>query len=99
MIAVKGSIDLYKDDPTYGTGFRGDMEATLKFASVAINATIQLGKIGPSDQPNETGSDYRYFFVDIGARWGVGGLPIPGVGAIAFMVSVEVSTEIWIGSM
>ena len=84
VIAVKGSIELYKDDPTYGTGFRGDMEATLKFASVAINATIQLGKIGPSDQPTETGSDYRYFFIDIGARWGVGGLPIPGVGAIAF---------------
>lgn len=84
VMEVKGSIDIYKEHVEYGTGFRGDIAATLKFASVAINATVQMGKIGDSDPVNETNSNYRYFFIDIGARWGAGGLPIPGVGAVAF---------------
>lgn len=84
VMSVNGTVNLYKEDATYGTGFRGDLEASLKFASIAINATIQLGKIGDTDPTDETGSNYRYFFIDIGARWGVGGLPIPGVGAVAF---------------
>jgi hypothetical protein len=84
VMSVVGTVNLYKEDAVYGTGFRGDLEASLKFASIAINATIQLGKIGDTDPTDETGSNYRYFFIDIGARWGVGGLPIPGVGAVAF---------------
>ncbi len=84
VMSITGTVNLYKEDATYGTGFRGDLEANLKFASIAINATIQLGKIGDSDPTDETDGNYRYFFIDIGARWGVGGLPIPGVGAVAF---------------
>ena len=84
VIAVTGEIELFKDDAKYGTGFRGTMDANLKFASIGIKATIQLGKMGESDQPAESGQNYRYFFIDISARWGVGGLPIPGVGAFAF---------------
>ena len=84
VMSITGTVNLYKEDPIYGTGFRGDLWATLKFASIAIKATIQLGKIGDTDPSDETANNYRYFFIDIGARWGAGGLPIPGVGAIAF---------------
>lgn len=83
VMHIIGDITIYKDDAEFGTGFRGDMSAAMKFVSLAITATIQLGKIGDSDQPEETASNYRYFFVDIGARFGAG-LPLPGVPAVAF---------------
>lgn len=83
IMSVDGIIDLYKEDPTFGNGFRGDIDATLKIASVAVKATIQAGKMGDGDPVEENGSNYRYWFVDLSVKWAAGGLPIPGVGALA----------------
>jgi len=83
VIKLKGEIEIYKSDPVYGTGFRGDIKATVKAIGVAIQATLQAGKVG-SDPDAENNTNYRYFFCDISARWSKGGLPLPGVPAIAF---------------
>lgn len=81
VIDLEGTIDLYKEDPTFGTGFRGDISATVKVIGVAIDATLQVGKIGNGFQENA--NNYRYWFADISARWQVG-LVVPGAPAIAF---------------
>ncbi|MBO6515746.1 MAG: hypothetical protein JJ975_04265 [Bacteroidia bacterium] len=81
VIDLEGKIDLYKEDPTFGTGFRGDISATVKVIGVAIDATLQVGKIGDGNQENA--NNYRYWFADISARWSVG-LVVPGAPAIAF---------------
>jgi TANFOR domain-containing protein len=81
VIDLEGKIDLYKEDPTFGTGFRGDISATVKVIGVAIDATLQVGKIGNGIQENA--NNYRYWYADISARWSVG-LVVPGAPAIAF---------------
>ncbi|MCB9244816.1 MAG: hypothetical protein H6606_00170 [Flavobacteriales bacterium] len=80
-IDLQGSIDIYQGNETYGTGFRGDISATVKVIGVAIDATLQVGKMGNSNTENN--SNYRYWFADISARWTTG-LIVPGAPAIAF---------------
>lgn len=81
VIKLDGEIDLYKDDPTYGTGFRGDISATVSIIGVAIDATLQVGKIG--DGLLENNENYRYWYADLSARFSTG-LVVPGAPAIAF---------------
>lgn len=83
VMTVNGMIQLYKEDPTYGTGFRGDLNVTMKMG-IVVTGVIQVGKIGDGNPQNESANNYRYFMIDIAAKWTMGGLPIPGVGAVAF---------------
>lgn len=78
---LAGQIDLYKEHQVFGTGFRGDISATVKVIGVAIDATLQVGKIGNGNQNNA--NNYRYWFADISARWSAG-LVVPGAPAFAF---------------
>ncbi len=81
VIDLVGEIALYKDDATYGNGFRGDISATVSVIGVAIDATLQVGKIGDGVQENN--QNYRYWFADISARFQTG-IVVPGAPAIAF---------------
>jgi hypothetical protein len=83
VMKMLGSIEIYKSDPVYGTGFRGDIEATVKSIGIAIGATLQAGKMGTNPDA-EDNTNYRYFMCDISVRWSKGGIPLPGVPAIAF---------------
>lgn len=82
VISVDGKIELYKEHDEYGTGFRGDLKATM-FKSLTIDGVIQVGKIGEGNSQSENASNYRYFMIDIAARWNVG-VPIPGANVVAF---------------
>jgi hypothetical protein len=78
--AIKGEIEWYKNDPTFGKGFRGKVSISIsglkKVASggLGIDALAQFGKK----------DDYKYFFVDILAKFDpgidLGGLAIRGLG-------------------
>lgn len=54
---VVGSIDIYQEDPTYGNGFRGHVEATINMTGTAIELTLQAGKTIGNDP-------FRYFYFD-----------------------------------
>jgi len=82
VLSVDGTIVLYKEHIEFGTGFRGDLKATM-FKSLTIEGMIQVGKIGEGNPQNENASNYRYFMIDIAARWNVG-VPIPGANIVAF---------------
>jgi TANFOR domain-containing protein len=82
VMNVDGTLALYNEDPKYGTGFRGDLKATM-FKSLTIDGMIQVGKIGEGNSQGENASNYRYFMIDIAARWNAG-IPIPGANAVAF---------------
>ncbi len=50
-IQIKGLVDIKDDDPVYGDGFYGELEAT--FNSINVKATAWFGK-----------TDFRYWYVD-----------------------------------
>ena len=75
-VSIRGSVAFYRNDPTYGNGFRGTVQAHF-VRIVEIAATVQFGSIaGPPA--------YRYWYVD--ARAVVeGGIPVfSGVGIYGF---------------
>jgi len=50
--SIKGALSLYNEDPTFGNGFRGAVEA--RFSDIAVSCTAQFG--------NKDG--LRYWYVD-----------------------------------
>ena len=74
-VKIKGSVEFYRNDITYGNGFKGNLEA--KFTTPKI--TIQAGAIFGNTKyiPNNTGGGFKYWMVQAQV-----GLPAPGIAFI-----------------
>jgi hypothetical protein len=74
-VKVLGYIKLYRDDPTYGSGFRGAVRADI-LQRITITSTVQFGQV----------SGFRYFYVDAkgifnpGIAFGTTGVGFYGLG-------------------
>ncbi|MBL7998939.1 MAG: hypothetical protein JNL32_09920, partial [Candidatus Kapabacteria bacterium] len=76
-VRARGRVNFYNNDNTYGTGFRGEVNAT--FAKlVEIRSVVQFGS-----KPVSAGSatTFRYWYVDALATWDKG-FPVPGVPGV-----------------
>jgi hypothetical protein len=74
VVQITGSIVFYHDDPTYGNGFLGQLQAVFLDA-VQVNATALFGSV----------SGYRYWYVDASTLFPNPGVVIfPGVGFYGF---------------
>ncbi len=65
---IEGTLDIYSEDQTYGNGFRGSLDATVKMTNTSIAVTLQVGKtLGQNS--------FRYFYfdalVDLGDNLGI----------------------------
>ncbi len=77
-LTIKGSVEFYKQDPAYGNGFKGDLQA--KFTT--LNTSIQAGAIFGNTKyiPGNAGNGFKYWKVEAQVN-----LPAPG---IVFMTGV-----------
>ena len=70
-IAINGSVGIRENDPTYGDGFKGELQAQFKVPATTVTALAEFGKV----------DDYNYWSVQAGVTLPT---PIPLAGAIAF---------------
>lgn len=70
-VVIDGEINIRKDDPVYGNGFKGALKADFKVPVAQVDAIAEFGKV----------NNYRYWRVEAGAKFET---PIPLGGAIAF---------------
>ncbi|HLP18265.1 MAG TPA: hypothetical protein VK470_18545, partial [Bacteroidota bacterium] len=74
-VKIAGGVRLYREDPVFGSGFRGTVRADF-LQKVAITSTVQFGKV----------SGFRYFYVDAkgafnrGIPFGTTGVAFYGFG-------------------
>lgn len=71
-LTIKGNVTFYKKDPTYGNGFKGELQA--KFTT--LNMAIQAGAIFGNTKyiPNNVGNGFKYWKVEAQVT-----LPPPGI--------------------
>ncbi|MEJ7693427.1 hypothetical protein [Daejeonella sp.] len=77
-LTINGSVEFYRQDPAYGNGFKGDLQA--KFTT--LNTSIQAGAIFGNTKyiPGNVGNGFKYWKVEAQVN-----LPPPG---IVFMTGV-----------
>jgi len=63
-VSIVGSITFYRNDPVFGNGFRGAVQAKI-IQMIDVTVTVQFGKV----------STYRYFYIDAKAIFSPG-IPI-----------------------
>lgn len=98
-VSIAGNVGLYREDPVFGSGFRGAVRADI-LKRISVTSSIQFGNV----------RGFRYFYVDAkgafhpgiafgttgvgfygfgGGFWwnmrreGTGDLPVPGASAVA----------------
>ncbi len=59
-VTLDGSVHLYSGDPTYGTGYKGTIQATFNSIKLQITSRLQFGST--AYQNNNT--TFRYWYVD-----------------------------------
>ena len=78
---VAGQLSFYEEHPTYGSGFRGQVNMEVKGVDAVIGAVAQFGK---KPKPNAPTENYKYFFIDAMVNFdegiGPGALKIKGFG-------------------
>lgn len=74
IVEIKGGVKIYDNDPVYGSGFAGAIQANFA-QQVMVKATAQFGSV----------NDYRYWYVDASCAF-TPGIPIwnTGVGFYGF---------------
>jgi hypothetical protein len=74
-VKIAGGVNFYREDPIFGTGFRGAVRADF-LQKISVTSTVQFGKVG----------GYRYFYVDAkgmfrqGIPFGTTGVGFYGLG-------------------
>jgi hypothetical protein len=74
-VKVQGELTFYREDPVFGSGFRGAVNADI-LKRIAVTSTLQFGQV----------SGFRYFYVDAkgmfnpGIAFGTTGVGFYGVG-------------------
>lgn len=71
---IKGKVDFYHNDATFGNGFKGSVEATFPAVSLGIASTIQFGSV----------SGFKYWYVDAMADLGQAGVVLGSTGMSIF---------------
>lgn len=71
---VKGKVDFYNNDATFGNGFKGSVEATFPAISIGIASTIQFGSV----------HNFKYWYVDAMADLGQAGVVLGSSGLSIF---------------
>lgn len=71
---VKGQVDFYNNDATFGSGFKGKVEATFPAISIGIASTIQFGSV----------HNFKYWYVDAMADLGQAGVVLGSSGLSIF---------------
>ncbi len=75
VLKVKGFIQFYNGDATYGDGFKGAIQAVFPSLSVEIDAALQIGNV----------NKYNYWYVDAMVDFGKTGIPMfPSTAAYGF---------------
>ena len=75
VLKVKGFIQFYNGDATYGDGFKGAIQAIFPSLSVEIDAALQIGNV----------NSYSYWYVDALIDFGKTGIPMfPSIAAYGF---------------
>ncbi len=72
---IKGSIEIFNQDETFGNGFRGSVEATLRGLGAKVGVTVQFGKTLANK------GNFKYWYFDAMANFGNTGINIPGTAA------------------
>lgn len=72
-VKVKGALNLFSNDPTFGNGFRGAVQATF-VEKLLVGATAQFGAV----------NDHRYWYVDARALLPAGAPLFTGFGVYGF---------------
>lgn len=72
-VKMRGALSLYSNDPTYGNGFRGTVDATF-LEKVTVAATAQFGSL----------QNHRYWYVDAKAMMPAGIPIVTGAGIYGF---------------
>lgn len=79
-VSIDGTLQFRNDDPVYGNGFKGTLNASFKAPSIGISA---LAEFGNTNYLNN-GATYRYWRVEAAAKF-TAGLPfLPGVAFYGF---------------
>lgn len=79
-VEIEGSVAFYRRDPTFGTGFRGQLRANF-VKMLQVSATMQFG----SKPISASGSaEFRYWYVDARATLSSGIMVFSGVGIYGF---------------
>ena len=75
VLKVKGFIQFYNGDATYGDGFKGAIQAIFPSLSVEIDAALQIGNV----------NSFSYWYVDAMVDFGKTGIPMfPSTAAYGF---------------
>ncbi len=75
VLKVKGFIQFYNGDATYGDGFKGAIQAIFPSLSVEIDAALQIGNV----------NSFNYWYVDAMVDFGKTGIPMfPSTAAFGF---------------
>lgn len=75
ILKVKGMIQFFNGDNTYGDGFKGAIKAVFPSFGVGIDAALQVGSV----------NSYQYWFVDAMVDFGKTGIPLfPSTAAYGF---------------
>jgi TANFOR domain-containing protein len=75
VLKVKGFIQFYNGDVTYGDGFKGAIKAIFPSLSVEIDAALQIGDV----------NNFNYWYVDAMVDFGKTGIPMfPSTAAYGF---------------
>ncbi len=78
-VSIDGTIQFRNDDPIYGNGFKGTVSATFKAPKVSIDALAEFGNTS-----YQYSSTYRYWRVEVAAKFQPGLLFLPGVAFYGF---------------
>ncbi|MEN1784428.1 MAG: hypothetical protein AAGF77_04735 [Bacteroidota bacterium] len=68
---IKGGVEVFTKDGTYGNGFKGHLGVALNPLNVEFNALMQFGSIKNQQE------DFRYWYFDVDGKFGPTGIPIP----------------------
>jgi hypothetical protein len=64
--SLKGGLEIFENNPTYGQGFSGSVELKIKQPNITVNTSAIFGKT----------DDFRYWFADGLVNFGTTGIPI-----------------------
>lgn len=72
---LKGEIEIFSQDDTYGNGFRGSVDASVSGLNAGLKVTVQFGRTLLNK------GNYKYWYFDAMIDMPNPGLPIPGTVA------------------
>ena len=78
-VSIDGTIQFRNDDPVFGNGFKGTLQATFKAPKVSISALAEFGNTN-----YQYSSTYRYWRVEAAATFQPGLPFLPGVAFYGF---------------